>query len=41
MKGILIASRLLGIKDFYGTTISNLRFAIQEESKDSIDESEK
>jgi hypothetical protein len=34
MQGILIATKLLGIKDFYGTTISNLRYAIQEERKE-------
>ena len=33
MQGILKASKLLGVKDFYSTTITNLRYAIQEENK--------
>lgn len=33
MKGILIAARMLGVNDFYGKTITNLRNAIQNEEK--------
>lgn len=33
LKGVLVAARLLGIENFYGSTITNLRFAIQEENK--------
>lgn len=34
MKGIITTSKMLGITDLYGKTITNLRFAIQEENKE-------
>lgn len=35
LEGILTASKLLGVNDFYGNTISKLRFSIQEEKKEA------
>lgn len=34
MEGIITTSKMLGITDLYSKTITNLRFAIQEEKKE-------